>query len=174
MPNRTEQIVYANLDSPVGRLMIGSSEEGLCKVSFAREVDAEFFSWLEDHFPDSVFKSDRKKNDVYLKAIDGYFEGKVKKFDFKLNLVSDGFRKDVLMALFNVPYGNTVSYGELAGLAGRPRAARAAGSACATNPIAIVIPCHRVIGAGGKLGGYGGGLDHKRYLLRMEGIEFRE
>lgn len=174
MSTRLEQISYAHMDSPVGKLMIGSSSRGLCKVSFAREVDAEFFSWLEDHFPSAVFKADRKKNDPYLKAIDGYFDGKVKKFNFKLDLVSDGFRKDVLMSLSKVPYGKTVSYGELAGLAGRPRAARAAGSACATNPIAIVIPCHRVIGAGGKLGGYGGGLDHKRYLLRMEGVEFRE
>jgi len=174
MSRETLEINYTHLDTPVGKLMIGSSERGLCKVSFALEVDAEFFSWLEDHFQNAIFKENRKKSDPYLKAIDGYFGGKVRRFDFKLDLIAKGFRRNALLALSKVPYGKAVSYGELAALAGSPRAARAAGSACASNPIAIVIPCHRVIGTGGGIGGYGGGLHHKRYLLKMEGIDFKE
>ena len=174
MTREVNEVHYAHIDTPVGKLMVGSSERGLCKVSFALEVDAEFFAWLEDHFPSAIFRENRKKNDQYLKAIDGYFKGKVKRFDFKLDLKSDGFRRDALLALSKVPYGKAISYGDLAALAGSPRAARAAGSACASNPIAIVIPCHRVIGSGGKIGGYGGGLHHKRYLLEMEGIDFKE
>ncbi len=162
------------MDSPVGKLMIGSSKDGICKISFARSVEAEFFSWLEDNFPQCVYREDKKANARYVAAIESYFAGRKQKFDFKFELVAEGFRRKVLMALSKVPYGTAVSYGELAALAGSPRASRAAGSACATNPLPLVIPCHRVIAAGGRIGGYGGGLEHKKFLLRLEDVDFKD
>jgi len=154
--------------------MVGSSPDGLCKVSFASSVEDEFFSWLEDNFPNSVYREDAKANSTYIRALEEYFAGKRRKFGFKLDLRAGGFRRDALLALSKVPWGTVVSYGELAALAGSPRAARAAGTACASNPIPLAIPCHRVIAAGGRIGGYGGGLDHKKFLLKLEGVDFKD
>ena len=97
-------------------------------------------------------------------------DGRRRRFDIRLDwsATSPGFRRTVLQELTTTRYGETLSYGELAARAGSPRAARAVGSAMATNPLAIVVPCHRVIAAGGRIGGYGGGLEVKRYLLALE------
>ena len=108
------------------------------------------------------------------KQLEAYFSGERKTFDLPLKPEGPAFRLRVLEALLKVSYGTAVSYGTLAAMAGSPGAARAVGQAVHNNPIAVVIPCHRVLGASGKLTGFGGGLDIKRKLLALEGIPYKE
>ncbi|MDO4492739.1 MAG: methylated-DNA--[protein]-cysteine S-methyltransferase [Clostridia bacterium] len=109
-----------------------------------------------------------------MRQLGEYFAGERKAFDLPLKPSGPAFRMRVLEALQQVPYGTAVSYGTLAAMAGSPGAARAVGQAVHNNPIAIAIPCHRVLGASGKLTGFGGGLPAKRFLLELEGIPYRE
>lgn len=164
------EIAISEMSSPVGQLIVASTSKGLCRIAFGRDPEPGLYTWFEENFPTAVPIKSRSANRVITDAIKEYFAGKRKKFDFKLDLIAEGFQRKALLALARVQYGRTVSYGELAAEAGNPRAARAAGTACARNPIAIVIPCHRVIAGDGSLGGYGGGEDHKRFLLKLEGV----
>ena len=109
----------------------------------------------------------------YELQIEAYFRGELRAFDCKLDLVGTGFQKDCWRALLRIPYGETRTYAEIAREIGRPRAFRAVGQANHDNPIAIIVPCHRVLGANGTLTGYGGGLATKEILLRLEGAKFR-
>ena len=165
----TSEIYFSDVESPVGKLFIASTVDGLCKISFGGKE--EFHTWLEENFPKSVFKCSNAANSKYEFALRGYFSGDLTEFDLELNIIASGFQKIALEELAKVPHGKTISYGELAALAGSPRAARAAGTACARNPIPIVIPCHRVLASGGGIGGFGGRIDIKRFLLRLEGVE---
>lgn len=153
-------IRYCYCESMVGRLLVAGDEEGLRYTSFMEgkhritpEID-----WREDRF--------------YLgepiRQLDLYFQGRLKQFTLKLAPQGTAFQLDVLRALQEVPYGETISYGELAQRIGRPNASRAVGGANARNPLPIVIPCHRVIGSDGNLVGFGGGLDIKKKLLDLE------
>ncbi|MBU1318099.1 MAG: methylated-DNA--[protein]-cysteine S-methyltransferase [candidate division Zixibacteria bacterium] len=164
------EIAISEMSSPVGQLIVASTSKGLCRIAFGRDPEPGLYTWFEENFPTAVPIKSRSANRVITDALKEYFAGKRKKFDFKLDLIAEGFQRKALLALARVQYGRTVSYGELAAEAGNPRAARAAGTACARNPIAIVIPCHRVIAGDGSLGGYGGGEDHKRFLLKLEGV----
>lgn len=116
--------------------------------------------------PGAVFESVRQ--------LEEYFDGDRKEFDLPLELSGSAFQKDVWLSLAQIPYGETVSYAELAMMVGRPTAFRAVGQANGANPIPIVLPCHRVIASGGTLGGYGGGLETKRRLLTLEGAYWKE
>jgi methylated-DNA-[protein]-cysteine S-methyltransferase len=165
----TSEVYYSDVESPVGNLLIASTVDGLCKISFGGEE--EFHTWLEESFPKSVFKHYSAANSKYESALRSYFSGDLTEFDLDLNIKAGGFQKTALQELAKVPHGKTISYGELAVLAGSPRAARAAGTACARNPIPIVIPCHRVLASGGGIGGFGGRIDIKRFLLRLEGVD---
>ncbi len=109
-----------------------------------------------------------------VRQLEEYFDGDRKEFDLPLELSGSAFQKDVWLLLAQIPYGETVSYGELAMMVGRPTAFRAVGQANGANPIPIVLPCHRVIASGGTLGGYGGGLETKRRLLTLEGAHWKE
>jgi len=164
------KVAVSEMESPVGRLFVASTSKGLCRIAFGRDPEPGLYTWFEENFPSAIPIKQRSANRVYTDALKDYFAGKRKKFDFKLDLIVDGFQRKALLALARVQYGRTISYGELAAEAGNPRAARAAGTACARNPIAIVIPCHRVIAGDGSLGGYGGGEDQKRLLLKLEGV----
>jgi methylated-DNA-[protein]-cysteine S-methyltransferase len=151
---------YTQIDSPIGPLFLTGDEQGLKTITFQRErkkVTPEA-DWKEDH---RFFK------DV-IDQLDAYFRGKLKKFNLKLDPRGTPFQLSVLKALQKVPYGKTVSYGELARRVGNPKASRAVGGANARNPLPIVIPCHRVIGSDGSLTGFGGGLDVKQALLDLE------
>jgi methylated-DNA-[protein]-cysteine S-methyltransferase len=162
-------VAYRTVDSPVGSLLIAATEAGLVRVAYANEDhDAVLHSLAERISPRVLAARDRM--DLAAREFDEYFAGRRRSFDLPLDwrLVA-GFRRTVLGTLStDVGYGRTASYAALAELAGNPRAVRAVGTACATNPLPVVVPCHRVIRSDGSLGGYLGGPDAKRTLLALE------
>lgn len=151
---------YTYLDSPIGALLVAGDDAGIRRIGFpgGRHVLKPDPAWTEDA---GAFADARAQ-------IDAYFAGELTEFDLPLAPETTPFQGRVLSALRKVPYGATVSYGELARRVGNPRASRAVGMANGRNPIPIVIPCHRVIGANGDLTGFGGGLATKRRLLALE------
>jgi methylated-DNA-[protein]-cysteine S-methyltransferase len=155
-------------DTPVGPLLVGATDRGVCRISF--EADPE--SHLDDlarRFGARVLRSSRPL-DPLRRELDEYFEGRRRTFDLDLDLrTAPDYHRRVLAELAQVGYGHTTTYGTLAAKTGNPRAARAVGTVMNRNPIPIVLPCHRVVGANGSLTGYGGGLDRKELLLRLEG-----
>ena len=155
-------------DTPVGKLLVGVSERGLCRVHFDPDPECELDD-LARRFGPRVLRSpnavERAKSEL-----DEYFSGRRHAFDLELDLRGlPEFYERVLAELAEVPYGMTTTYGALAAQVGAPKAARAVGTVMNRNPIPIVLPCHRVVGASGSLTGYGGGLDRKEWLLRLEG-----
>jgi methylated-DNA-[protein]-cysteine S-methyltransferase len=154
---------YDVVEAPIGPLFVAATDRGLCRISFSpdredEEVAAEFGSRVL-----------RVPLDDVRRELDEYFAGRRTKFDLPLDIRVAPFNEAVLAELARVPYGRTETYGALAAKVGRPRAARAVGTVMNRNPIPIVLPCHRVIGANGSLTGYGGGLHVKRALLELEG-----
>jgi methylated-DNA-[protein]-cysteine S-methyltransferase len=161
-------VAYDLVDTPIGTLLVAATERGLCRIAYDAEPEREL-DRLADAFGIRVLQSARPI-DPARRQLDEYFEGKRQRFDLAVDLkLQADFNRRVLRELARVPYGEVVTYGELATRAARPRAARAVGTVMNRNPLPIVLPCHRVIGANGKLVGYGGGLDRKETLLRLEG-----
>jgi methylated-DNA-[protein]-cysteine S-methyltransferase len=161
-------VAYDMVDSPIGSLLVAGTEQGLCRIAYDADPEREV-DLLAQVFGVRVLRSPRPI-DAARRQLDEYFEGKRQRFDLAVDiaLLAD-FNRRVLRELARVPYGEVVTYGELAARAARPRAARAVGTVMNRNPLPIVLPCHRVIGANGKLVGYGGGLERKEALLRLEG-----
>ena len=161
-------VAYDLVDTPIGTLLVAATDRGLARIAYDAEPDREV-ERLARTFGVRVLRSPAPIDDTR-RELDEYFDGKRRAFDLPLDLtlVAD-FNRIVLRQLARVPYGEVVTYGELAARAARPRAARAVGTVMNRNPLPIVLPCHRVIGANGKLVGYGGGLDRKEALLRLEG-----
>jgi methylated-DNA-[protein]-cysteine S-methyltransferase len=162
-------VAYDVLDeTPVGPLLLGVSDRGLCRVRFDPEPEQDL-EWLARRFGPRVLRSPRAVERVR-RELDEYFAGRRRTFDVELDLrAAPEFHRRVLAELRRVEYGQTTTYGTLAARVGSPRAARAVGLVMNRNPVPIVLPCHRVVGAGGSLVGYGGGLDRKEWLLRLEG-----
>jgi methylated-DNA-[protein]-cysteine S-methyltransferase len=163
-------VAYARVDSPLGPLLAASTERGIVTLSYLgfREEDDVLARLARDLSP-RVLEAPARLDRVR-RELDEYFEGERRSFDLDVDWsLVDGFQRRVLAATAAIPFGGHASYGEVAERAGNPRAYRAAGTALGRNPIPIVIPCHRVWAAGGKLGGYTGGLDRKRALLELEG-----
>ena len=158
---------YDVVDSPVGDLHVAATDRGLCRISY-QEDDWE--DRLARGFGVRVLRSPL---DDVRRELDEYFDGRRRTFDLPLDLRVADFPAAVLHELARVPYGQTDTYGKLAATAGRPRAARAVGTIMNRNPIPIVMPSHRIVGANGALTGYAGGLDVKRRLLELEGASFR-
>ena len=154
---------YDVVDSPVGALHVAQTERGLCRISYFDE------GWEEALARQFGVRVLRSPLDDVRRELDEYFEGRRRAFDLPIDLRVAPFHADVLRELARVPYGQTDTYGSLARKAGRPGAARAVGTVMNRNPIPIVLPCHRIVGANGSLTGYAGGLDVKRRLLRLEG-----
>jgi methylated-DNA-[protein]-cysteine S-methyltransferase len=153
-------------DSPVGALTLAATERGVVCIAY-REPD-ETLDVLAARVSARI-RRDPNRLDAVRRQLDEYFAGRRRSFEVPLDWqLSRGFRRAVLAELVQVPYGRTISYKELAERAGNPRAVRATGSAMATNPLPIVVPCHRVVRTGGDLGQYGGGADAKEWLLRHE------
>jgi methylated-DNA-[protein]-cysteine S-methyltransferase len=153
-------MIYTTVDSPIGELLLlgyGDVLHGLYMQAGLKPMRVRP-DWVRD---DEALHQVRAQ-------LDEYFAGERSEFDLDLHLEGGAFQRTVWHALTEIPYGETISYGELAKRIGRPDLARAVGTANGQNPIAVIVPCHRVIGANGKLVGYGGGLDNKRRLLELE------
>jgi methylated-DNA-[protein]-cysteine S-methyltransferase len=150
--------IFTIHESPVGPLVLTGDQQTLTGLKFADRVTV----------PDSARRDDARFSEER-RQLSEYFSGERTTFEFPISLQGNAFERRVWEALQAIPYGTTTTYGELAARLGAPEAARAVGAANGRNPIAIVVPCHRVIGARGKLTGYGGGLDRKRALLAHEG-----
>lgn len=162
-------VAYATTDSPIGPLLVAATDAGLVRLAFEREDDDGVLQDLAARVAPRVLESPARL-DAVRRQLDEYFDGRRDHFDLPLDWrLSAGFRKTVLERLYaEVVYGRTVSYLELATMVGNAKASRAVGTAMATNPIPIVVPCHRVLRTGGHLGGYGGGLPAKVKLLELE------
>ena len=165
-PRRT--IYYCALPTPIGRVFVAAGEAGLVRLSF-RQSEASFVAELRRRLGADVVRSPARTADI-VHQLRAYFAGERRTFDVRLDLGDvTPFQRRVLMAAARVPAGKVVSYGEIARRIGQPHGSRAVGQALGHNPIPIVIPCHRVVAAGERIGGYGGGLGIKRKLLRLEG-----
>jgi methylated-DNA-[protein]-cysteine S-methyltransferase len=151
---------YCYLDTPIGELLLAGDDDALCLVSFPEG------SMRRDPDPDWIYNE--KPFAVARQQLTEYFAGERREFDLPLKLNGTEFQMSVLQALQHIPYGETTSYAEIAERIGRPKAVRAVGAANGRNPIPIIVPCHRVIGSHGELTGFGGGLDTKEALLRLE------
>ncbi|MBN1832711.1 MAG: methylated-DNA--[protein]-cysteine S-methyltransferase, partial [Deltaproteobacteria bacterium] len=154
--------------SPIGTLYLASSDQGLVCISLSGKEN--LMKDLERLVPDMELEEDAGKNKRVIKQLKGYFSGAREDFDLSLHLIGTEFQKLVWRQLCQVPFGQTASYKEIAEKIGKPQAMRAVGQANHRNPIPIIIPCHRIIGANGHLVGFGGGLDKKRFLLSHEGV----
>jgi methylated-DNA-[protein]-cysteine S-methyltransferase len=163
-------VAYTTLDTPVGKVLVAATRRGLVRISFAATYDFEsVLADLSARVSPRLLESPGYFDGVR-KELEEYFEGRRTSFDLPLDWqLTGGFGRRVLKHTARIPYGKVSSYREMAGAAGSPRAARAAGNALGSNPIPIVVPCHRVLHSGGGLGGYGGGLDNKLLLLKLEG-----
>jgi methylated-DNA-[protein]-cysteine S-methyltransferase len=159
---------YLYINSPIGPLVLGMSESGLAVLAFGHHLPATLggrrVNWQE---------SSAACRDVQ-QQLDEYFAGLRREFTMPLDLRGTDFQRECWEQLLSIPYGETRSYGDIARAVGRPNAYRAVGQSNHHNPVAIVVPCHRVLAGGKALGGYGGGLPTKAFLLRLEGAAFRD
>lgn len=160
-------IAYRTMDSPVGTLLLAATERGLVRIAFAREG---FDAVLEDLAGSWKLVDDPGRLDAAHTQLEEYFAGRRKTFDLPLDLgPASGFRHEVQRYLPRIDYGHTQTYKHVAEQLGNPKAVRAVGTACATNPVPIVVPCHRVLRTDGRVGEYLGGSEAKSTLLRLEG-----
>jgi methylated-DNA-[protein]-cysteine S-methyltransferase len=155
---------YDLIETPVGTLLVAATAHGICRVSYEPDLDA-----VAAAVGPRVLRVPAELRDAR-QQLGEYFAGERQAFELELDLRAAPFQEAVLRELARVPYGEVATYGELARRIGRPRAARAVGGALNRNPIPIVLPCHRVVGAAGTLVGYAGGVDRKRRLLELEGV----
>ena len=162
-------VAYAQHDSPLGPLTVMVTSRGLVRLSYAGEQLEDQLDEVAARVSPRIFHAPERTDEVR-RQLDAYFAGRRRAFELPIDWrLVRGFARDVLLATSAIPFGSVSTYGEVAARAGSPRAYRAAGNALGSNPIPIVVPCHRVVHAGGGLGGYTGGLDRKRHLLSMEG-----
>ena len=162
-------LAYRTLDTPAGRLLLATSPVGLVRVAYETENHESVLNRLAHDLSPRILEAPRRLDEV-ARQLDEYFAGSRKLFELPLDLsLSAGFRQTVLTYLPSIAYGHTASYRAVAAGVHNPKAVRAVGSACANNPLPIVIPCHRVIRSDGALGAYLAGPDTKRWLLALEG-----
>lgn len=161
-------IAYRTVDSPVGSLLLAATEDGLIRVAYDREDHDAVLQQLADKVSPRILQAPRRL-DIAARELDEYFARTRRSFDLPLDWrLAAGFRAAVLHHLPEIGYGQTASYAAVAALAGSPKAVRAVGTACAKNPLPVVVPCHRVVRSDGAMGGYLGGPEAKRLLLDLE------
>ena len=163
-------VAYTSVDSPLGELTVAATPAGLVRVAYLRgRSQDDVLEDLAAKLSPRVLEAPERLDEVR-RELDEYFEGQRKAFDLPIDWsLTHGFTRRVLGATARIPYGEVGTYAAVAGAAGSPRAVRAAGNALGSNPMPIVVPCHRVVRTGGALGGYTGGIDRKEFLLRLEG-----
>ena len=163
-------VATATVPSPIGDLLVAVTSRGLVRVAFDDENRDDVLEDLAARLSPRILDSARATENVR-RELQEYFERERTRFDIRIDWrLMGAFAKQVLAATSRVPFGRTTTYGELAERIGHPRAARAVGTALGSNPIPVIVPCHRVLRAGGALGGYGGGLPRKELLLELEGV----
>jgi methylated-DNA-[protein]-cysteine S-methyltransferase len=168
LADNTLDIAYRVVDSPLGPLLLAMTDRGLARLAYAVEDHDAVLDDLAKRVSPRILRSDARL-DAVARQLDAYFAHARTTFDLPLDLrLVQGFRLHVLDHLREIPFGTTESYTEVAAAAGSPRAVRAVGTACATNPMPIVIPCHRVVRSDRSMGGYLGGVEAKRFLLELE------
>jgi methylated-DNA-[protein]-cysteine S-methyltransferase len=161
-------IAYRTVESPVGELLLAATTQGLIRIAYASEDLDSVLQTLATKISPRILRAPQRL-DIAARQLDDYFAGRRKNFQLPLDLrLSTGFRRSVLEHLRGIGYGTTESYATVAAATGHAAAVRAVGSACATNPLPVVVPCHRVLRSDGSLGGYLGGLAVKRTLLELE------
>jgi methylated-DNA-[protein]-cysteine S-methyltransferase len=161
-------VAYRTVDSPVGQLLLAATDQGLIRVAYAREDHDAVLQQLADKVSPRILLAPARL-DAVARELDEYFGRARRTFDVPLDWrLAAGFRAAVLHHLPEIGYGRTASYADVAALAGSPKAVRAVGTACAKNPLPVVVPCHRVVRSDGAMGGYLGGPEAKRLLLDLE------
>jgi len=162
-------VAVADVDGPHGTVLVAATDAGVVRVALPGEDHDAVLQRLADAVSPRVMRAPHPLVDRARRELDAYFAGRLRSFTVPLDRrLSAGFRRAALDAVAAIPYGATASYAQVAARAGNPRAVRAAGSACATNPIPLIVPCHRVLRSDGTVGGYGGGAEMKRALLALE------
>lgn len=161
-------VVYCTVDTPVGPLLLAATQDGLARIAFQREGFDHVLDVLADRVSPRIMLAPQRLSEA-ARQLEEYFAGRRRRFDLPLDdRLSSGFRRQVQRSLPSIGYGSTMSYREVAQLVGNPAAVRAVGTACATNPLPVVVPCHRVLRSDGALGGYAGGVEVKSALLALE------
>jgi methylated-DNA-[protein]-cysteine S-methyltransferase len=163
-------VAYATAETPMGTAIVAATARGLVRVGLPNQAADTVLDQLAREVSPRVLEW-RDRLDEVLRELDEYFEGRRDRFELPLDwrLTTAPFARNVLRETARIPFGLTSTYSQVAAKAGNPRASRAAGNALGSNPIPIVVPCHRVLRAGGAIGGYGGGPEMKEFLLRLEG-----
>ena len=160
-------ISYTIVDSPLGRLLVARTERGVCSVAMG-DRDPQLIKTLHEEFSDAIIERDEKALRETVRVVLNHLNAKQPHLDLPLDIRATAFQRQVWEKLRSIPYGATLSYGDVAKSLGKPGAVRAVGRACATNPLALVIPCHRVVREDRSLGGYRWGLERKQKLLDQE------
>ena len=159
---------YRTIDSPIGTLLLAATDQGLVRVAYQVEHHDQVLQTLSKQVSPRILCAPRRLDQV-ARQLAEYFEGERQEFVLPLDFrLAHGFRREVLSRLRMINYGRTESYSQVAAATGHPRAVRAVGTACSTNPLPVIVPCHRVLRSDGKLGGYIGGLQTKAALLSLE------
>lgn len=174
--NHVEPIYVQEMESPIGMLTVASSATGLCSIEFGSVLDtsARLNAWAQRIYGRAALQRHPERLQEAIRQLEEYFRGERQSFDLTLDFQGTPFQREVWRALMDIPYGETRSYKQIAEAIGRPQAVRAVGGANNRNPIPVIAPCHRVIGADGRLVGYGGGMDKKATLLKLEGMQANE
>ncbi len=163
-------MVYCtSFDSKIGLIYVASTEKGVCKTSVPRQTKKDFIKWLENNFEDREVVDNKSRNREVIDQLVRYFNGKLAKFNCPIHFFGTPFQIRVWKELTKIPYGTTISYKRLAKRVGTSRGFQAVARANAMNPLPIIVPCHRVIGADGSLVGYSSGIKTKEFLLKLEG-----
>ncbi len=161
-------VAVTSMDSPIGRLLLLATPRGLVRVAFEDEDRDDVLNDVSEHLSPRILEMPGRL-DPARRELEQYFDGQLRDFEVPIDWALAGeFARRVLRRTARIPYGSVASYGEVAAEIGAPRGARAVGNALGSNPIPVVVPCHRVVRTGGNLGGYGGGVSRKRWLLDLE------
>lgn len=169
-------VAYAEVDSPFGKMLVAGTERGLVRVALPHRRGTSGRAWdalleeIAEMISPRILEAPERLDEAR-RQLDAYFEGRLHGFDLPLDWrLTHGFQGKAIRQIARIPYGETLTYAELAARAGNPRAFRAAGTACGANPLPPIVPCHRVLPSTGGIGSYGGGPEMKRALLELEGV----